>query len=339
MLKKNQYDTLDLAKWICALLIIIIHTAPFEKLTIANFYITNVLARIAVPLFFAISGFLFFRNITFENGKIKRSSDNMNRLLKYVKHLSVIYLAASAFYLLYKIPYWYSIDWWGLHAVKDYLVNFFLSGSEYHLWYILASIYGMILLYIILSFVRLDTVKYLCVVGWIIECLLYSYSWVGIENISVLNLLTSHFSVCFDAAFRAIPLMAVGLLCTNNYAEKVTIFPPMLSFAAVALEASLLFFLSPNDGRYSYLLTTPLFTYFMLRWLLSVDFRFKNRGIPKFMRDTSLIIYVIHPMVIYLLDLTCISGGILRWLAVTAVSVAISYILLFLRSRFHPLFL
>lgn len=225
MPKNNQYDTLDLTKWICALLVIVIHTAPFEKLPIVNFYITNVLARIAVPLFFAISGFFFFRKITFENGKIKRNADNMNRLLKYVKHLSVIYLSASAFYLLYRIPYWYSIDWWGLHALKDYLVGFFLSGSEYHLWYILASIYGIILFYVLLSFVRLNVMKYLCAVGWVIECLLYSYSWVGIDNISLLNLLTSHFSVCFDAVFRAIPLMAVGLLCTNNHTEKVTITP------------------------------------------------------------------------------------------------------------------
>lgn len=139
-------------------------------------------------------------------------------------------------------------------------------------------------------------------------------------DISLLNLLTSHFPVCFDAVFRAIPLMAVGLLCTNNHTEKVTITPPTVSFAAVALEASLLFFLSPNDGKYSYLFTTPLFTYFMLRWLLSVDFRFKNRSIPKFMRDTSMIIYIIHPMVIYLLDLTCISAPILRCLAVTVVA-------------------
>ena len=73
----SRYDSLDLAKWICALLVIVIHTAPLSKVsTIGNFYFTNVLARIAVPLFFAISGFLFFRKLTYENGRVKRSAEN-----------------------------------------------------------------------------------------------------------------------------------------------------------------------------------------------------------------------------------------------------------------------
>lgn len=100
MSEMKQMDSLDFAKWICSLLIIIIHTAPLEQIPIVNFYITNVFARIAVPLFFAISGFLFFRKITFENGKIARSSQNFTYLLRYVKHLIIIYLGASAIYLL-----------------------------------------------------------------------------------------------------------------------------------------------------------------------------------------------------------------------------------------------
>lgn len=333
MSDKKQLDNLDLAKWICSLLIIIIHTAPFEKLPIVNFYITNVLARVAVPLFFAISGYLFFRKITFENGKITRNSENVSCLIRYVWHLTIIYVAASVFYLLYKIPMWYSIDWWGFHALKDYLSSFFLSGSEYHLWYILASIYGIILFYILLSFIRLDVMKYLCIVGWVIECLLYSYSWIGIDNISILNWLTSHFSVCFDAAFRAIPLMGIGLLCAVRPAEKCSITPPLITFVAVIIEASCLFFFSPNEGKYSYILMTPLFTYFMLQCLLSVDFQFKNRSIPKWMRDTSLIIYIVHPMVIYLLDLIGMPKGIVHWLTVTLLSIILATFYVLVKNK------
>lgn len=216
MANKKTYDSLDVVKWVSALLIVIIHTNPFHGSELLEFYTKDVISRIAVPLFFAISGYLFFRKITFENGKIARSQQNCTYLFRYVKHLILIYLGASSFYLLYKIPLWYSIDWWGLHALKDYLVNFFLSSSEYHLWYILASIYGIILFYILLTFIRIDMIKYLCVAGWIIECLLYSYSWMGIDDIEILTWLTSHFTVCFDAAFRAIPLMAVGLYCAKK---------------------------------------------------------------------------------------------------------------------------
>ena len=232
---------------------------------------------------------------------------------------------------------WYSTGWWGLHALKDYLVGFFLSGSEYHLWYILASIYGIILFYIFLSFVSIDAMKYLCAAGWIIESLLYSYSWIGIDNIEMLNWLTSHFSVCFDAAFRAIPLMAVGLFCAQKPSKqqssrKWLIFS-VVSFVGWVAEASCLYFLSPNEGKYSYILFTPIFTYFMLNWLLTVNFRFKNQRISKWMRDTSLIIYILHPMVIYLLDLTGMSKGVLHWLIVTLLSIISASIFVFLKNR------
>lgn len=333
MTNRKTYDSLDAVKWVSALLIIIIHTNPFHEIEILEFYTKDVIARIAVPLFFAISGYLFFRKITFHNGKIARSSQNLTYLINYIKHLSLIYLGASVFYLLYKIPMWYSIDWWGFHALKDYLVSFFLSGSEYHLWYILASIYGIILFYILLSFIRFDVMKYLCIVGWVFECLLYSYSWIGIDNIGILNWLTAHFSVCFDAAFRAIPLMGIGLLCAVRPAEKCSLTPPLITFVAVIIEASCLFFFSPNEGKYSYILMTPLFTYSMLQCLLSVDFQFKNRSIPKWMRDTSLIIYIVHPMVIYLLDLIGMSKGIMHWLTVTLLSIIFATFYVFVKNK------
>ena len=333
MTNKKTYDNLDVVKWLSALLIIIIHTNPFHEIEIIEFFTKDVVARIAVPLFFAISGFLFFRKITFENGKIVRTSQNLAYLLRYVKHLIIIYLGASAFYLLYKIPMWYSIGWWGLPALKDYLVCFFLSGSEYHLWYIIASIYGIILFYLLLSFIRLDIMKYLCIAGWLIECLLYSYSWIGIENISVLTWMTSHFSGCFDAAFRAIPLMSVGLFCAIFPSKKIYVISSILTTVVYVSEVSFLYFISSNDGKYSYLLITPLLTYFLLRWLLSMNLQFKNRSIPKWMRDTSLIIYIVHPMVIYLLDFAGMPKGIMHWLAVTMISVGAASIFISVKNK------
>ena len=180
-------------------------------------------------------------------------------------------------------------------------------------------------------------IKYLCAAGWIIECLLYSYSWIGIDDVEILTWLISHFSVCFDAAFRAIPLMAVGLFCAQKPAKqqssrKWLIFS-VVSFVGWVAEASCLYFFSPNEGKYSYILFTPIFTYFMLNWLLTINFQFGNQRTSKWMRDTSLIIYIVHPMVIYLLDLTGMSKGILHWLIVTLLSIVLASVLVFLKNR------
>lgn len=334
----KTFDSFDLTKLICSFFIVVIHTDPLKSYPIPSFYVKDVLARVAVPLFFAISGYLFFRNIEFENGRIARTHANIRRLVRYVRHLSLIYVVTSAFYLLYKLPMWYSIGWWGIGALKDYIVSFFLSGSEYHLWYILASIYGMVLLYLLLSFIRIDIVKYLCIGGWLIECLLYSYQWIGVERFECLNLLTSYFSVCFDAAFRAVPLMAVGSLLakrpvTRNLRESVIC--SVLSFVGLVAEASFLYFLSPSDGGYSYILFTPVVTYFIMELLLTVDLRFKDPRSPKTMRNVGEIVYLIHPMVIYLADLVLdIDSFILRGLIIAAVSYILSYVFVKIRTYF-----
>ena len=63
-MERKNYYALDVAKLICALLVICIHTGPLLDISSdANFVLVQVLARLAVPLFFVISGFLFFQKI------------------------------------------------------------------------------------------------------------------------------------------------------------------------------------------------------------------------------------------------------------------------------------
>lgn len=218
---KRDYASFDIAKLLCALLVIIIHTNPLAPYSaVADFYLTDVLARIAVPLFFAMSGFLFFGKLEFEDSKIKRCPENRARLKRYIKRIGLLYLVWSAVYLLYQIPQWHATGWWGLYVVKDYLASFLLSGSYYHLWYLLALLYAVPLLYLVLTFVKKDKLIWICAAAWSIECLLHAYRWVGIENIEILTWLTSHFDILFHAAFRAVPLMGIGVLCTDRGGGK-----------------------------------------------------------------------------------------------------------------------
>lgn len=58
----REYSAIDLAKFICAILVVSGHVAPFgltdnEMLQLLNYGIQQWLARIAVPFFFISSGF------------------------------------------------------------------------------------------------------------------------------------------------------------------------------------------------------------------------------------------------------------------------------------------
>ena len=63
-MERKNYYALDVAKLICALLVICIHTGPLLDVNIdANFVLVQVLARLAVPLFFVISENRFAKRV------------------------------------------------------------------------------------------------------------------------------------------------------------------------------------------------------------------------------------------------------------------------------------
>lgn len=63
-MERKQYYSLDVAKFIAALSVIILHTAPFQSYSGAlNYGFRNIVTVVAVPFFFITSGFLFFSKL------------------------------------------------------------------------------------------------------------------------------------------------------------------------------------------------------------------------------------------------------------------------------------
>lgn len=58
---KSKYPSIDLMKFIAAILIIVLHTSPFADYSgVLNFGLRSIITVVAVPFFFCASGFLFF---------------------------------------------------------------------------------------------------------------------------------------------------------------------------------------------------------------------------------------------------------------------------------------
>lgn len=63
----QNYNSIDLAKFICSILVVMIHVAPFgtsieiKWIDNLSFLVRNYLARVAVPFFFVASGFSYIR--------------------------------------------------------------------------------------------------------------------------------------------------------------------------------------------------------------------------------------------------------------------------------------
>ena len=324
---KTVYPNLDIAKFVMAFLVILIHARPFAGIfPIADFLISDVAARVAVPVYFAISGFLFFRKLEYENGKAKWSAANRMYLIQYLKRIGLIYLAWSAVYIVFRLPYWYQIGWWGLAAIKDCVANLFLAGSHYHTWFLLSLIYGVPLLFCILLVCPRKKLPLLMAAGWCVECMVYSYTWAipGLQQ--SVGLVAGRAPIVFDTLFRALPLLGIGVMLSDDASgtRKSSGGLCLCAMAACATEAALLKVFSPNQSNFSYLIFTPCVAYLMLRYLVGCrQIKIPSRT-AAVLREASLIIYCLHPMVIEILAGFGMKSGVYHSITVMALSAAFS---------------
>lgn len=147
-IERENYNALDVAKFVSAILIITIHVLPFgNKYTIdtgtwqgyANYFIKQYLARIAVPFFFICSGFFLYKKTIYEDFSFEPTK-------KYALRLFKLYLIWSAIYLPINISEYIGKAVGLKAAIIDYLGDFIFAGSYFHLWYLPATIFAVLLI-------------------------------------------------------------------------------------------------------------------------------------------------------------------------------------------------
>ena len=115
---------LDWFRVLCAVLVVEIHTQPLEKIfPVGDLVLTRMIARIAVPFFFLVSG--YFLREKLERGRLERT----------VRKLGLLYLGAVALYLPLNL---YMGQHRGL-TVGALVRDLVLDGTFYHLWYFPAA--------------------------------------------------------------------------------------------------------------------------------------------------------------------------------------------------------
>ena len=89
--KVKNFNSIDIAKFVMAILVMSIHISTGLSPS-TNDFLSNCLARIAVPFFFIASGFFFFRkteNLEFKN------------LIKTLKRIFLLFLGWTIIYGIY----------------------------------------------------------------------------------------------------------------------------------------------------------------------------------------------------------------------------------------------
>ena len=142
----NKKINIDVARFVVSFLVIAIHISPFININQEfNFFFTRILGRIAVPLFFMITGYFVI------DGCLK----DKNKLKKYTIKILKIYLFCIILYLPINIYMGKFNNISIFSIIKDILIN----GTLYHLWYFPALILGIWITYYFIKIKRVNNKK------------------------------------------------------------------------------------------------------------------------------------------------------------------------------------
>lgn len=310
----NRNVYVDYMKFIAAFLVVAIHVSPLSGINEnGDFILTRIIARIAVPFFFMVSGYFVLPGSKKHNG----------RAVKFLKKTCILYLAAVILYL----PVNFYTGYFKELKAGTVLKDIFFDGTFYHLWYLPAVILGIL---ICLFLIRIMGEK----AAFVITVILYLAGLLGDSYYGLTRLwpvtekiydgILQVFSYTRNGIFFAPVFLMLGCLIkngekteeeeskgnkaggngTNNvvYGLGVLIFfLPMMAEGLILHK----FQWQRHDSMYIFLM--PLM-YFFFIWLTSLSPKEKDTaeenkkaGRSEDMGNMAMIIYIIHPMVLILL--------------------------------------
>ena len=341
--KVESYTGIDVFRLVAAVLIITIHTSPLVGLSeTGDFILTRIVARVAVPFFFVTSGFFLISRYHYQTAK----------LCAFVKKTLLIYGAAIVLYIPVNLYNGYfKMEYLLPNLIKDIVFD----GTLYHLWYLPASVIGGVIAWGLVK--KLDYRKAFAVAAVLYLVGLFGDSYYGvIKNVPIFS---GFYALIFQVSdytrngifFAPVFFIMGGLIadysdrgenkseivCDQSVRKKSESRCFGLSMALMLVEGLVLhhFQVQRHDSMYVFLLPCVYFLFLVL-----LQFRGKRYV---WLRDLSLVVYLIHPMMIVVIRMFAkvlhlqgllVDNSVVHFLAVTVASVAFGAAAVALWGRF-----
>ena len=312
MSARSKRPALDRFRLAAAVLVVCIHTGPLASVSPGwDFWLTGVLARVAVPFFLMVSGYFL-------------AQSDWNTAGRFLKKTTLTYLAAVALCLPLNL---YN----GGYEPLEWLKKLLADGTLYHLWYFPAVILGV---FIAWGLSKLDRPAALVIAG-----VLYLIGLGGDSYYGLIATLPAP-AAFYGAVFALFDHTRNGLFYTPVFlllgaagirlSRSISLAGTALSLAVMTAEGFWLRWLEwpRHDSMY---LTLPLCVVFLFSLLLS-----QNKGEDRRARRLSLLIYLLHPWSIVLvrggaklLKLTglLVENSLIHFFAVLALTLAFALLL------------
>ena len=333
----KQYKSLDLAKFICAILIIILHTAPFSSYSkVLTFGLRNIVTVIAVPFFFCTSGFLAFKKIDSLESKQKKKY-----VSNYLKRLGIMYLVWSVVYFIFVVIKWTRGDF-SIYSVLEYIRDFFFEGSYSTIWFLPALFAATFIIYLLRKKLSYKVIFIISCIVWVFT--LGGSSYYGfVSKVPFIELIYNFYyrffdsvknGVCFGMIFVCMGAMMAEKeeeLTNNNSSVKV--FVPVAMFAVLlAIEEFLVAYFDWNIRGVDTVICLVPFTYFFFQFVLLFQINVKD-NICIAMRKYSILMFLCQriPLSIielFMVDTIVATNSILHFITVLSVTLLISFLII-----------
>ena len=295
----RQYPAVDIAKLLCAVLIVMIHVPPFGSANATplaqagNFFLRFYLGRIAVPFFFISAGFFLFR-------KTDPTAYDPTPCKQYILRILRLYGVWTVLYLPWVIRDARADGKTLLTGTVSFLRNFLLTGSYNHLWYLPALAVAVALVSWLLR-KGVTPGRVLCI-SFLLYCVgLLGQSWFfllkpleGTALFSVLRLYEKIFTTTRNGVFFGFPFVALGMYLAYR-PSGLRKWPSgilfLVSMAVLYLEVRFTQGKGEAPGRDMYVFLVPA-AYFALSFLLQLS----PKSHPRYraMRPLALLLYLTH---------------------------------------------
>ena len=283
---RKGYPWIDRMRIIAAILVVSIHISPFVQFNpTIDFILTRIIGRLAVPFFFITTSYFLFMNGYPSYQKIKKTIIN---LCQWYGLSIIIYLP-----LMFYNHYFQSKELF-FKIIRD----LFIDGTFYHLWYFPAVIIGIMIVLLLRKYFSIK-------LSFIIVGILYfiglcgdSYYYLAIQIPmckDFINGLFQYMDYTRNGFFFAPLFLMIGVYIAENK-NRLTLKGNSLLFVVflimMGLEAQNIRFMDSARHDSMYILL-PVVSYFLFQLLIY----FKGKRYEN-MKNISLYIYIIHPMMI-----------------------------------------
>ena len=354
------FGGIDRFRVVAAFLIVGIHTSPLLSFNEdIDFLVVRVFARIAVPFFLMATGFFLQSQSLSGEGSAGRIFAGRVPLTGFLKKTGALYAVATAIFLPVSIYAGYYSE--GNTALNIFR-NVVFDGTFYHLWYLPASILGVLLLYLLGRLFPLRAV--LVISGLLYTAGLLGDSYYGaVSGAPFLNAVYdfgfSIFSYTRNGLFYAPIFLAMGAKLTDKALHEETAHISDSDFAhtgssgiaqnqgkkrgnyyaslnAIGFSVSMALMMAEGWGLHVFGLQRHDSMYIMLVPCMFFLFRLTLAGkgnASPFLRSLSMWIYILHPFCLIMvrgaakvsgLSALLTDNSLVHYIAVCLLSLVIS---------------